>query len=1090
MKGLFEQEGARPQKEPRFTPLVIERSFTGLVTQRSYLHDPSDMVTQRFYGGRPDALWDGLNVELTNSLTLARRNGLSAFSTATYPTAPLSAFSFHLPDGTIQVLVDTASAVYWDEQNGSKTLIYTKQAGAGAARFVQSQDGPDGVAYIGDGISTLKYTPGNVNGLIWNWGIATPTAAPSVTTIQVGSSAPGWTASTVYSTMGLIVDSNNNIQSLNSVSLQGNTSQIGKSGTGQPPFSDTFGGTFTETSGAPITWQCNGEILQWQGGFFYANGACIYDPATNCVFVNLSSGGATSTTKKPTFNSQLGSVTGERSGGAGPNWGNIGYVGGNGASENCEVWLPSTDYTAWDTNKYARMVVLSPVLATPTNTSLSPATTQPVYVQLSTTTGVSGSGYTPAWAQSIGLPTVDGNLQWIDLGSKTWSSTATYIAWSPGQTVFSALVDSNNNMWVCVVGGTPGSSNPFTAASNVYGDTQNETGSPVVWKCVGPAMTWAANTKWFLPANGFAPPSQSQAFGGASITDSNQNVQYVTVSGLSGSTVPSPWSTATLQLNATPDNAAYWTMTGPYSANSMTWTKGHVYAISYKCRAVDDPYVTTGLLESTNLLPNGNPNDALLQTVIGNILGLTQPLGPYKGGGTGAVSSASPTFVITGASATSGVVNQITIQGSADPQVDTIVIWRDADGGGSSNMFELIEIPNPPIVNGTPGTAIFNDFLPDVPSTVNGVQYPGLNVLLPAPINGVNDPPVSGFQPHISSRFVRIWGVYGSTVAFSGGPDTRVGNPNEAFLIDDSFTYSSGAVRLVDTPPALLVFLTDSISSIQGGPITESFFPSTIAPGIGLGNFNGLDIHAGEIFFFSTDSQAYTMTPSLQLANMGFNIGDKLASFNSANAYLTFHQAGVDSAVYIGDGSTGWYRCNPHQVPQQDIVWSPKATVAAGAQMLQSVEISPGVFKLLVGGTGTNQQILQRDPTVFTDNGSSFDAFAWIGALWLARSGQIAAVAFVEADFTGVGSTPVTVSLLLDEISGTFFSLPNYISDPPLVYGAAGAPSSLQMNRYYLNQTQDVARCKFLGIKVDFGADTTQTTLHDFTVYGALFVER
>ena len=103
------------------------------------------------------------------------------------------------------------------------------------------------------------------------------------------------------------------------------------------------------------------------------------------------------------------------------------------------------------------------------------------------------------------------------------------------------------------------------------------------------------------------------------------------------------------------------------------------------------------------------------------------------------------------------------------------------------------------------------------------------------------------------------------------------------------------------------------------------------------------------------------MTPSLQLANMGFNIGDKLASFNSANAYLTFHQAGVDSAVYIGDGSTGWYRCNPHQVPQQDIVWSPKATVAAGAQMLQSVEISPGVFKLLVGGTGTNQQILQRD---------------------------------------------------------------------------------------------------------------------------------
>lgn len=1090
MKGLFEQDGARAQKEPRFTPLVIERSFTGLVTQRSYLHDPSDMVTQRFYGGRPDALWDGLNIELTNSLTLARRNGLSAFSTTTYPTAPLSAFSFHLPDGTIQVLIDTASAVYWDQQNGSKTLIYTKQAGAGAARFVQSQDGPDGVAYIGDGISTLKYTPGNVNGLTWNWGIATPTSAPSIVTIQVGSSAPSWSASTVFSTMGLIVDSNNNIQSLNSVGLQGNTGQIGTSGTGQPPFSTTYFGTFTETSGTPITWRCEGQLLQWQGNHFYQNQECVYDPITNCVFANFSSGGATSKSgPKPNFNPQLGSITGENNGGSGngPNWGNIGYVGGNSASPNCEVWLPTTSYTAYDTNDHARMVVLSPLLATPTNTALT--TTQPVYVQVATNSGTSGSGYTPPWATSIGLPTADGNLQWIDLGTKTWAAGATYIAWTAGQTVFSAVVDSNNNMWVCSHGGVSGASTPFVAVSNVYGDSIAENASPVTWVCVGPAMTWAANTKWFLPASGFAPPSPSQSYGGASVVDTNGNVQFVTVSGLSGTVHPT-WSTNTLVLNDTTDNAAKWTMTGPHSANSMSWTKGHVYAISYKCRAVNDPYVTAGLLQSTNLLPNGNPNDALLQTVIGKIPGLAQPLGPYKGGGTGAVSSASPTFVITGASSAGGVVNQVTMQGSPDPQIDTIILWRDADGGGPSNMFELIEIPNPPIVNGQPGTAIFNDFLPDVASTVNGVQYPGLNIQLPAPINGVNNPPVSGFQPHISSRFARIWGVKGSTVSFSGGPDTLVGNPNEAFLIDDSFTYSSAAVRLVDTPPALLVFLADSISSIQGGPVTASFFPSTIAPGIGLGNFNGLDIHAGEIFFFSTDSQAYTMTPSLQLANMGFNIGDKLASFSSTSAYLTFHQAGVDSAIYVGDGSTGWYRCNPHQVPQQDIVWSPKATVAAGAQMLQSVEVSPGVFKLLVGGTGTNQQILQRDPTVFTDNGASFDAFAWIGALWLARSGQIAAVAFVEADFTGVGSVQPVISLLLNEISGTFFSLPNHVSDPPLVYGATGAPTSLQMNRYYLNQVQDVARCKFLGIKVDFGTDTTQTTLHDLTVYGALFVER
>ena len=47
-----------------------------------------DLYTNRFMGGRPDALIDGLNVELTNKLTLARRPGLTAFSTATYPTPP------------------------------------------------------------------------------------------------------------------------------------------------------------------------------------------------------------------------------------------------------------------------------------------------------------------------------------------------------------------------------------------------------------------------------------------------------------------------------------------------------------------------------------------------------------------------------------------------------------------------------------------------------------------------------------------------------------------------------------------------------------------------------------------------------------------------------------------------------------------------------------------------------------------------------------------------------------------------------------------------------------------------------------------
>ena len=81
----------------------------GFFSQRAALHDPSDLYTSKFYGGRPDAIWSGSNVELTNRLTLQRRPGLTALSTFTYPTPPDYAYSFQLSDGTIRLMIDTAA---------------------------------------------------------------------------------------------------------------------------------------------------------------------------------------------------------------------------------------------------------------------------------------------------------------------------------------------------------------------------------------------------------------------------------------------------------------------------------------------------------------------------------------------------------------------------------------------------------------------------------------------------------------------------------------------------------------------------------------------------------------------------------------------------------------------------------------------------------------------------------------------------------------------------------------------------------------------------------------------------------------------
>src|ERR1700730_2278245 len=128
--------------------------------------------------------------------------------------------------------VVTAGAVYWDEQNGSKQLLFAKAPGAGQTGFLAVA----GNCYMGDGVDTKVYTPTNPNGLIWSWGVTAPTLQPSVNIVESGVSAVVWTANTVFSTMGLIFDSTtNSTQQLQSVNASTtNTTQFGTSGNGQP----------------------------------------------------------------------------------------------------------------------------------------------------------------------------------------------------------------------------------------------------------------------------------------------------------------------------------------------------------------------------------------------------------------------------------------------------------------------------------------------------------------------------------------------------------------------------------------------------------------------------------------------------------------------------------------------------------------------------------------------------------------------------------------------------------------------------------------------------------------------------------------
>jgi hypothetical protein len=1181
MASILEQSGAQPNKQPRYVPIFLDRSFTGLFTQRAVLHDPSDVVTAKYYGGRPDALWQGQNVELTNRLTLQRRPGFTVFSTAQYLTPPLCAFSFQHSDGTIQVIVDTASAVYIDTQGGipTKILLWTKAAGAGQTHFVAVA----GTLYAGDGVETHQYTPGNPNGLVWNWGIVAPTTAPTITTVESGAAGIFWKASTVWSTLGLVDDvANTAVYQLQSVDMGGvtpnNTTQFGTSGSGQPTWAGP-GGSTTDNS---CTWVNDGPIVAWTkatvygatnaGGGTNVNPAVIYDPVTKSIYVNISGGLATSGNNVPQFKAGSGQTTGD----GGCKWLWAGSCAEGGTITTWQLGHTYPAGAAGQSNQFSACIEPTSLInGLPTAVGSTPAVV--VYYQFCGLGGISSSTPTSPFSSTTDVEqthTSDGDLDWMALGQYTWGATSPYIAWTNNGQAFSVVkvtVGGTDYWQVCTTGGTsgtiiPGTPYTITQATNnsdgtvtytitgavsplipvsttaepsavtvsgfvnagnnslngvintpfpvvsctvvstttylkvlnpngvtesksgctgiynawgtVYGNVTND--GTVVWTCVGKTVNWVFSTQWYLPQAGFIPPSSSSPYGGAAIIDSKNNVEFTISSGLGGSSAPS-WKTVnngTPTQSDTTDNNATWFNLEPFTGNSLAWSKGYIYAYSYKARALDDYYSEV------------DPTTGAIPIPPGLVNALPAPTGSL----TETISTASPTDTITGANA--GAINYVMVVGSLDPQVDTIVIWRTPDGGGPEDLYELTEIPNPPPVNGQPGTATFADYLPDTATNL----YPGLNTAIPAPIADSNNPPYSSFLPQVYN-FERVWGTDGEYVLASGGPDVLTGNPNDAFNPEDEWPFLAPVIRLVKTAQGLVTYLTNSIQVLAGGPATDSFYSVEWASGIGLLSYNALDVLGGEQYFFSADNQFRVMTPSLQIANAGFPLGDQFANmpssgvsdttWNPADVYVAVLQNGTDNCVFVADGSTGWYRLNPNQAPQGNAVWSPFASITGGCGMVQTIEVSPGIKRLLVGSAFSGYyRIMERNQTVFTDMGSQYDAYFVMGSITLAHPGQIALLKFLEFDFSGSNYQP-TVSYLLNATSGAFTpftALP--VFDPPVFYGGRNiVPSSYSPLRYYFATNQALARCRHLQIKVDLGTTSNGDELFDMTIFGRLLVE-
>lgn len=600
---------------------------------------------------------------------------------------------------------------------------------------------------------------------------------------------------------------------------------------------------------------------------------------------------------------------------------------------------------------------------------------------------------------------------------------------------------------------------PFTKSGASY-DTTNEVivwGANVVevqnaglqyqWNNIGPTsdFIWIADTNYTLPGTG--------------IIDTNGNQQLAYESGATATTPPSTWTTTVGGLTADPNPPLTWINAGSIAApsgpqgNTITATsqQGWLYWIA--------------LVNS-------------LDNTVSNVSPVSLPTGPLNKG--------QVTFP-----AGSGLdVNNI------DPQADYVAIFRSTDGFTTPFLI-------PGLVN-APYTVPLTQYLRS--GYVDTTADSDLNNLLQGAQAGENTPPAIGAQ-NLTYHLNRIWYSIGNTVYWTTGPLAPIGNGTDGTAPQDFSSCPSRVTRLVPTAIGMLVFTVSDVYIIAGsGTSTSPILPAIpYLTGVGLGNYNALDINGGLIGFFTTDKQFVIFDPSAGLSYVGFNIGDQFRlnngnpgqSWLSSKVYVAWYISGEDQAWYVADGENGWFRVMQTPAPEQgSVCWSPFASIVGGAGAIKSVETSPGVHNLLIGQTSNTSVILNRSITATTDggstdsNGETYPAFGVFGSIILAPPGQIAKIAFIETDSVRTGS-PLIIGVILNEalpyFKGSFDILKDWQPDPPNM----PASQSFYEQRFYLAEnTEDSAYCKHLQILFQWPAENAANELQTFTVFGAFEVEQ
>jgi hypothetical protein len=600
---------------------------------------------------------------------------------------------------------------------------------------------------------------------------------------------------------------------------------------------------------------------------------------------------------------------------------------------------------------------------------------------------------------------------------------------------------------------------PFTTTGMQYVNgaivwPATATDGQYTWNNLGPMTdyVYAANTPYTLPSS--------------TIIDSNGNQEGVAETGISGASQPSPWPTA---INTITKDTGYPTLQWINEGSLPTSvTAGTISATS-----------TQGFLYWIALVNT-------LDNTVSNVGQVSLSTGQFLNG--------SITF-----GAGSGLpIDPATGLVTVDPQADYVAIFRTTDGFTTPLLI-------PGFVN-SPYTVPLTQYLRN--GFVDNFPDAELNDLVQGAAAGENTPPIVG-AVNLTYALNRIWYSLGNTVYYTTGPQAPSGNGIDGAAPTNISPCPSQVKRLVPTAIGMLVLTISDIYIIPGNGTTNNPIQPAIPylTGVGLGNYNGLDINGGVMGFFTTDKQFVVFDPSAGLSYLGHNIGDQLrqnngsagTSWNPSTAYVAWYINGEDQAWFLGDGVNGYYKLIATPAPENGngvVAWSPFGTIAGGSvSAIKATEVSPGVHRLLVGQASATGRILNRDLSATTDagvtgaTGTAYPAYGVIGSIVLAQPGQIAKVAFITTVCVRTGTPPI-IGVLLDEAlpyyTGSFDILKNWKNDPPNL----PAGKSFYRQRFYISDDEQTsAYVMDMQIMVQFPTEAALNELQTLTVFGAYEVE-